>query len=183
MIARTSKREELKSCLAIDEDDFDRCIMQHPQLFFSAADELALAIADRDAAKLRLEELTAQVDKDIRDEAIRSEQKLTEVMIQRQLTLVPVIQDATREYADKRLLADRWLALKESFKERSWIIRELGASRIAQMQNLSIEKGSHKVHRNFMDAQAENNYNAASRLRAERRGKDEERRLREEGKL
>jgi hypothetical protein len=166
---RTDQLKNLRDGLRIDEDDLDQCLIEQPSLFFNVADALALAISKRDETKLELDELLANKDRTIRNEAKALEEKITEAAIQRRLDMDKGVQDKQRDFADQRLKVDRLTALKEAYKERSWMLREIVASKIAHMQNLSIERGAHGVRRNLVDAQAESNYNAQSRMREERR--------------
>src|SRR5512144_1056134 len=83
--------QELRQKLVIDRDDLDTALVEQPELFYHAAEAHAMAIAERDATKLALEETNAEQDKRIREHAFRNDIKITEPAIERQIKLVPLI--------------------------------------------------------------------------------------------
>lgn len=138
----TRRRSEFEGKLRIDEDDIDSCLVEQPELFYHVADALALANAVRDTLKLQLEEKTAELDRQVRAEYARLEEKVTEAGITNQLRILPVIQTLRRDFLDASTNSDRWDALKQAYSQRSFMLRELNGSQISKLHNLSLERGA-----------------------------------------
>lgn len=134
--------DKLKTYLAIDKDDLDTCLMEQPSIFFEVATALANANAERDAAKLVLEEEQAKLDQDLRKQAERAGEKVTESSLQNKLRILPKIQELQAKFADSRHKAEAWSVLKESFIQRSFMLRELVALYISQRHDHAMEAGS-----------------------------------------
>lgn len=133
--------EEARRALMIDPDDLDTCLIEQAQLYHNVADAYELAIADRDAIKLELEELEAELDEGVRRKAARDEEKLTEGQIKAKLRTMPRISDMHHKYLTAKGLAGRWSALKESFDKRSFMLTKLVDRQIAQLNRLGIDRG------------------------------------------
>src|ERR1700693_5199531 len=131
-------RTEFRAQLQIDEDDLDRCMIEHAGLFDQVADTLVEAEARRDTLKLELEEVTAELAQGIRRRATQSEEKLTEASLKEQLQTLPRIRELNRELLESSTETDRWSATKESYKARANRLKEINASQIARMYNLSL---------------------------------------------
>lgn len=157
--------ERYKQYLAIDKDALDDCLIEQPEVFHHVAHALVLASSERDAAKLAFEELQAKLDQELRAKAVRTGEKTTESAIQNQLRTLPAVQEAQRFYLDSRQAADEWLALKEAFSQRSFMLRELVALYIAQRHDHAMEGGAGQARA----ALSEQNRDAANIERARRR--------------
>lgn len=147
--------EHWKQFLQIDKNDLDLCLVEQPEVYYHVSEELVKANAHRDAAKLELEELQAQKDKEIRENALKLEEKLTETAIQNKLRTLPVIKEAQADFLEKRQTADQWSALKEAFSQRSFMLRELVALVIAQRHDLAMEGGSGQARGNLATSNRE----------------------------
>jgi hypothetical protein len=133
--------DNLRDALTIDPDDLDTCLTQQPDLFYHAADQQAQATSRRDEIKLNLDEATAEIDGRLRKQAVEHDEKITEALLQQRLRIQPRIKELMREFLEARVLADRWQALKESYSQRSFMLRELVQRQIAQLHHLSLERG------------------------------------------
>lgn len=138
----TTPRVELEGELAIDQDNLDDCLVRQPGLFNQVAGAVVDANASRDTLKLRLEEAAAAVDQRVREEAERDGRKITEAAISRLIEADPDAAQLRNRLLDARIEAERWQALKESFQQRSFMLRELVALQLAEMSNLSVERGA-----------------------------------------
>ena len=139
---RTDTRKSLERALRIDEDDLDSNLVSQPGLFYQVAESLVAANARRDTLKLRVEEVTAELDQSIRAEAAATETKITEAGIQNQLRTLPRIKDLRQEYVDACAESERWGALKEAYHQRSYMLKELVALQLSQLYNLQVERGA-----------------------------------------
>jgi uncharacterized protein YigA (DUF484 family) len=158
-------RSELEDSLKIDDDALDDCLVEQPGFFYHVAEAVAAANARRDTLKLKLEETLAELDQNIRSEALRTEEKITEASIQNRLRTFPRIQDLQRDYLDARTDAEKWTALKEAYQQRSFMLRELVALQLAQAHNLGIERGAVSARHELGDRARQR----AEDLRRERR--------------
>jgi hypothetical protein len=157
--------EGLRRQLSIDDDDLDRALIEQPDLYYHVAAQYVEAVAERDAAKLDLEQAQAELDGQFRRQAVEQEAKITDAAVQRKIVSTPRVQTLERDYLKCRGDADKWLALKEAFQQRSFMLRELVSIRIAHLGNLTIEKGVRGAQRDLAEAHRE----AAGRMRQERR--------------
>lgn len=117
--------ERFRKDLVIDQDDLDQCLVQQPELYWHVAEAHSKATAERDASKLDLEVAEAEEAQKIRDRAAQMEEKVTEGSIKEQLALSPRLQKLRKLQVEQKAAVDAWLALKESFSQRSFMLREL----------------------------------------------------------
>jgi hypothetical protein len=164
-----SMLEHYRNNLAIDRDDLDTCLMRQPEVYYGVAQNVALSNAERDACKLDLEELQAQLDQDIRAEALRKDEKLTETSLQNRLKTLPKMQDIQREFLKKRQEAESWQVLKEAFQQRSFMLRELVALYIAQRHDAAMEGGAGQARASLTADKADQNRAAAGAIRRVKR--------------
>jgi len=165
-----NQREEIRSKLRIDEDNMDSCLVEHSEYFFKAAEQVTLAGAKRDGLKLELEELVAVLDRDIRARNAAEDIKMSETGLSNTIKTTPRFQELQRKFMDAKKEADDWGTLKEAFQQRSYMLRELNQRQIAQMYNLSTERGTAGSRRNAVGDRnrAELEQRSADRRKSER---------------
>ena len=136
--------EQFRAGLAIDKDDLDECLIRQPELYWHVAEAHSLAKAERDARKLDLEILEAEASQRIRIDHAESGEKgrLTEGDIAEQLLLIPGIQKLRRERLALEAKIEEWLALNESFTQRSYMLRELVPLYLARLGSGSMRSGN-----------------------------------------
>lgn len=154
--------KDFRSYLRIDADGLDECLMEQPDLYYQVAENYARVVAERDAAKLNVDELSAQLDQKYRAEAVESDTKITEAQMQNKVRSAKPMMEAQRELATLKLDADSWAAMKEAFSQRSFMLRELVSLHIARLRELSMERSS-GVDRNQL---ADTHREVAGRQRA-----------------
>ena len=156
---------DLTQSLKIDPDDLDSCLVEQPGLFYHVAEAVSAANSQRDAVKLDLEEAQAELDQQFRKAAAARDEKITEAAIQNQIRTAPRIKALQRLYLEARAKAENRAALKEAYQQRSFMLRELVALQLSQLQNLQVERGvTYARHR-----VGEQNRGAAEQLRRDRR--------------
>lgn len=155
----------LQKKLSIDKDDLDSALIEQPDLYYHVADAFVTAVAERDAAKLNMEQAIAELDKQFREAAAAAEEKVTETSLQRKIATTPRIQTLEKDLLRYRVDADRWQALKEAFQQRSFMLRELVSMYVRRLGDLTIERGSHDSR----SALAQANHDEAGRIRRDRR--------------
>lgn len=125
--------ERFRSNLRIEKDDLDNCLVEQPELYDHVGEALSLAIAERDSTKLDLEEAEAEEGQKIRSRAAQMDEKLTEASVREQLTLNSRLMKLRRLQLEQKALVDAWSVLKESFQQRSYMLRELAPVHIARL--------------------------------------------------
>lgn len=161
---RNNGAQGLEQSLEIDPDDLDSCLVSQPGLFYHVAEAVSLANSQRDAIKLELEEATAELDQQLRQNALAADLKITETSIQNSIRIKPKIKDLNRKYLDARTKAENASALKEAYQQRSFMLRELVAIQLAQFHNLQVERGAVSARHDLGDR----NRRQAEQLRRDR---------------
>lgn len=116
---------ELSAGLRVDRDKLDYENLNNAQDFFHASEGFVLTVSRRDKKKFELDITKAEVDKDIREQMAADEEKITEAKVGAELHRDQKYQRAYKEYLDACLTADRWEALKNSYRMRADALRNL----------------------------------------------------------
>lgn len=121
------KYEELEDSLKIDRNALDEELIQHSQLFHTVSESAVLAAAERDQAKEELDSVYASEDKEVRLnwEEVSDGLKMTETTVANAAKSSTAYKEALETYQEKRLHAAQWLALKDAFHQRGYMLREL----------------------------------------------------------
>lgn len=117
--------EEAKNCLVISKFDLDSMCAMQPDVFFAVSEEYAKASSVRDLAKERIAQIDAELSFEFRKESERLGEKVTEAKLQQLVTTHVSHQTVFQEWLDAKFQADVWGALKESFGQRVFMIKEL----------------------------------------------------------
>jgi len=115
--------EEFRGYLLIDKNALDQELVQQPSLFEKVGDAFAEAIAEKDAAKEELANVDARLDGMIRKSA--ADKRVTDTAIKNRIQAHSKHQGAFAKYLTAKMRADKLGALKESFHQRSYMLREL----------------------------------------------------------
>jgi hypothetical protein len=146
----TDTPEAFKGLLAIDQDELDAALEQHAEIYHHVSEATAHAIARRDAAKLDFEEAEARAYEALRDDTARKAEKakkrehVTETLFKHKLRLDPALQKLARRVLHLNAKVEEWVALKDSFYQRSFMLRELTGWVIAHRYDVANE---HRVVR------------------------------------
>lgn len=117
--------------LAIDKFNLDSCIEMQAGLFNEIAVELAEAISQRDFLKKDYEDVQAEVGAEVRMEAKTSNNKMTDKAVCECIAEDKDVKQAYSDFLDSKRMVDLWSSLKESFLQRSYMIKELAGLYIA----------------------------------------------------
>lgn len=161
----------LRQDLEIDREGLDDCLVKQPELFFHASDAYVVAVASRDQLKLDLEEKMAQLDEQVRKEAIANDEKLSETAVAKRVQASPELKELQSDYLAAKAEADKWLALKEAFQQRSYMLRELVSLAVSRMRDRDSYAAPGEKPRTLADHQAEDIRRRTGELRSERRGR------------
>jgi hypothetical protein len=130
-----------RNALVIDKDDLNECLSQQPELYFHVSDAHALAIAERDEAKLDFEVAEAEEAQKIRDKYAEKEEKLTEGGLKEQLRLSKKLDGLRAAQVERKALVEKWAALKESYSQRSYMLRQLVPMYISRFASSGMRVG------------------------------------------
>lgn len=124
---------ELRDKLEIDRASLEEVLEQQSGLFEEVSFRLARANFERDTLKLKMEELYAELDGEIREEAAATETKITEAAISNKIKLNLEMQEAQRAYLKARSEAETWQGLVNAYNQRSYTLRDIVAIALRQM--------------------------------------------------
>lgn len=154
----------LREQLLIDRDALSDCLIEQPQLYYDVARGHAESVARRDALKLDVEEVQAEVDKRIRTDAAFLVVKVTEAAIQQQIKLDAKVTDLAHRSLQAREETDLWAALREAYQQRSFMLRELVALHVSERHDVALSNGAGQ-RPIAADAMAEHNMRATADAR------------------
>lgn len=117
--------EKLKALLAIDKNKLDDNISEQPMLFFEIAEACVDALAERDARKEDLATVDAELDGKVRLFLAKQQTKVTEAMVENAVQTNKEHEAAFEAYAKAKGQADLFLAMKDSFAQRSDMLRSM----------------------------------------------------------
>lgn len=139
--------------LGIDKDKLDEVVSQHPQLFHHVAEGYAYAVSRRDEAKDNIKQAEAEAEAELRDIGDHSK-KPTEAAIKTGVSVHKLVTRAKRAYMATSLEADLWLALKDSFHSRRYMISDLVSLHLGgYWSNASAGKAGHDMkEREYQEA-------------------------------
>jgi hypothetical protein len=112
---------ELKDKLAVDKDSLDEELVQQPALLHAIHEAYEDALADRDDYKEQLTTLEAALDLEFRT----IEPKPTETALKSMVQIDERRQKLYRQYALARHKVGELGALKDAYKDKSHMLREL----------------------------------------------------------
>lgn len=116
---------ELQAQLAIDKSVLDDEVIRQPVLFYTVSEMLTDAIAERDGAKEDLGAIDADLDHKWRKHLAKGPVKVTEAVVAGHVATDPDHEKAFTAWLNAKTKADKLLALKEAFQQRSYMLRDL----------------------------------------------------------
>lgn len=130
--ARGAFHENMDAAIMIDKHALDDCLVQQPELFHKVAERLALEVSLRDEAKNELSIVMAEVDEIVRLHAETSGTKVTETAIKMQIQQHPDVVMARNVVMGLEKSVGLLQALKESYNQRSYALKDLVSLYLAQ---------------------------------------------------
>ena len=156
---------ELKSALRIDRYSLDSEIEQQPSLYYQIAEAAAMSRSLMDSAKDNIDRVEADVDSILRKKYLRKDEKPTEKAIRSEVNLNSKRVEAYKDYLELKRRTEELDQLRESFRQRNYMLRELSALFMSGYYQESSTKGSgHKA----LEKRAERNANRLSERRRAR---------------
>lgn len=116
--------EKARGHLAIDKSALDDEIMEQPQHFFDVSEASTEVASIRDELSEAVKRVDADLDNHVRA-TLADKGKVTEAMVAAAIRTHPHHIKAHTEYLTAKLLADKLGALKESYGQRAYMLREM----------------------------------------------------------
>jgi hypothetical protein len=116
---------QLEELLKINTLDLDQALIEQPEAFYRISQAYTQAVSIRDQAHENCKRVDAEVDLAIRDHLAQQGLKTTEKVIDSEVKTNDDHIEAYREYLEAKTTAEKLQALKESFIQRSYMLREL----------------------------------------------------------
>lgn len=117
--------EEARDLLSIDKDQLDEVCLTHAATFDEVADRHARTVSERDFKKDALSKVYSEIISDLRSEASEKGEKVTEKALEADAHLEVDYLKANKAYLKAKLEADLWSIKKDSFLQRSSMIKRL----------------------------------------------------------
>lgn len=116
---------ELECLLKINQHDLDGALLEQPEAFYRISQAYVQAVSMRDKLYEDVKVVDASLDLAIREEFEQEGKKATEKIIESKVKSHPNHDRAYRSYLSAKEEAERLNALKESFLQRSYVLKEL----------------------------------------------------------
>ncbi len=145
--------ETLKERLRIDKSQLDREVSEQPMLFFDVAEAYEEAVAERDGLKEALATIDAELDGAVRVKLEKRHDKYTEAMVKNGVQLDPKHEKAFQAYIDAKTRAGKLESMKEAFKQRNYMVRELASLFVASYFEQSSIQGTNSTDRAVYEEQ------------------------------
>lgn len=117
--------EELHQGLAIDKLALDDEVIRQPTLFYQVSEQLTAAIAERDAAKEELANVDASLAQKWRKHLSKDGKRATDTMVAHCVQTSEQHEEAFTQWLSAKTKAEKLLALKDAFHQRSYMLRDL----------------------------------------------------------
>lgn len=145
--------DEFRDYLLIDKHALDEELAQQPSLFEKVGDACAEAIAVKDAAKEELADVDAILFNLIKKKEAGN--RITEAAIKSRVQAHSKHKAAFAKYLTAKMRADKLANLKESFHQRSYMLRELAGLAVANYFEGSSIKATSTTNRAVYSRQRE----------------------------
>ncbi len=116
---------ELSLNLKIERDQLDEELIAQAQHFWHVAEAHEMAVSVMDRKKRDMDELEADLDRDVREERAVNEEKVTDKIVAASIERDQYYRRAFNDYLEAKRMAGRWGALRESFRQRRDMLRDL----------------------------------------------------------
>lgn len=161
------KLSEVDEALAYSRHSLDEDWERQRQLSTTIGDAHEDAIRRRDGKKQEIEEVSAGLDKIIREEHTKVEAKITETALKNKITLHPQMKRLEQELLDLNLEVGKWAARREAVRMRNDALKGLTS---LHGQNYFVSDGAGRENREAANRAADAiRSQTGARYRRERR--------------
>lgn len=127
--------------LKINPENIDQELIEQPSNYYDIADALALAKSRRDLQKDEYKTVEASLKLHIRDRRERDGEKVTDKLIEDLVQVHPDRLRAYEEYVETEREVGRLEALRDSFRDRGFMLRELAELHLGGMTQQNSVRG------------------------------------------
>lgn len=117
--------DQYSQFVEIDKHNLDSCCVDQTRVYRDVGLEFASATSFRDLAKFELDKVKAECDKFIRQDAAINNERITEAQVAAKILEELEYQKANDEFLEWKMVTEKWTALKDSFTQRAYMLREL----------------------------------------------------------
>jgi len=117
--------DEAKNALLINKNQLDTECINYAMILNQVGVEAAMAISERDEAKINMDKKYVEIAKTKREHAERTGEKITEAKLDQMVQNDIHYQEKQNIFLAAKLNADLWYAMKDSFSQRGKMIVEL----------------------------------------------------------
>lgn len=135
--------EELEEQIKIDDTNINAELISHPHYFNHISRGAADAVSVRDMAKFEVETYESALYLRIRKDFVERGERTTEALLDHLVRSDPNRIKLVNNYLSAKHLADQWSALKESFIQKGYALKEL----IDNRKSDNITEGSYSSQR------------------------------------
>jgi hypothetical protein len=114
---------QYKALLRLDDDSLDEAVFQQADVYNDVGQQHLLAVSRRDEIEFELEQEIAKCDAQIRRDAARSEEKITEKQILAEIQSDPDIVAIKKDLMRQQIEVAEWSLMKSSFDQRSSMLK------------------------------------------------------------
>ena len=136
--------DDYRKCLAIDKYALDDEFVEQADIYYRVSEATAQAVSLRDTAKSTLARSKAELELELRKQGSVTDARVTDKAIAAKVDSDEDIITLTEYYLETSAQAELWFALKDSFIQRSYMLRNLGSIYIAGYYSDRIIEGKDK---------------------------------------
>ena len=134
---KPSDRDQLRAlsdCLAIDKDNLDDELVEHPELVWKVGRGVALAISVRDGQKEYLKTISGRIANEARKNLEKAGAKTTVAAVGEAVEEIEEWQKERKKYLELCHDVERWAALRDAFTARGYALHNFAGLSIARMR-------------------------------------------------
>lgn len=117
--------EDYKNLLYVDTSVLDEELVRQPVLYQQVSEQTVLLESQRDAAYEKIKQIDAELNIVLREELTASGAKVTEAVVSSAVQSHPNHISAHEKYIELRTKASLFATLRDSFSQRSYMLRDL----------------------------------------------------------
>ena len=164
--------EEATDLLKIDPNSLDDGCIKQSGIFNEVAERHAYAVSDRDSLKDELSKTTSTIAGELRSNAAKTGDKITEKAIESKVHLDKRHIEANENYLQAKLDADLWGIRKDATLQRSSMIKRMCELLISGYYQSTTIKSSEEAGKNVNHQDTKKKLSEGRRARPRRTGRD-----------
>jgi len=110
--------QEYREKLVLDRDNLDEAALQQASLYEEVGEQRILAVSYRDELEYQKDQLYAELDAAVREEALEDEKKITEAAIKAKIAGKPEMMRLQKKFMAASRAVSQWQLLERAFDQR-----------------------------------------------------------------